>query len=70
MLQLSLEHKKIWVLGLIFNCPTGSQKDECKINDIRELSANEREDKVFDMSENELDEFIEEHNCCMKKRGF
>jgi hypothetical protein len=70
MLELSLEHKKIWLLGLIFNCPNGSEKDDCKIDDMRRLTPQGRENKVFDMSESELDEFIEEHKCCMEKRGF
>jgi len=70
MKALTLEHKKIWVLGLLFNCPIGTEKENCTINGMRELKYEEREKKVFDMPETDLDDIITSHKSCMKKRGF
>lgn len=68
MTELTVEHKKIWLLGLLFNCPVGTEKDNCKINGMRNLPYKEREKKVFKMEESELNELIEHHKCCMKDR--
>jgi len=70
MTNFTLEHKKVWVLGLLFNCPTSTGKGACDSNSMKELSPVEIESKVFDMNEKELEEFIEDHKCCLEDNEF
>jgi len=60
--------KRIWVMGLLVACPCDKALDECPLNDARALPLSERSTLMRQMDENQLDEIIAHHKCCLRER--
>ena len=69
-LDITLRHKKIWVMGLIFKCPLGESKEDCPAKNLRGRPLDELEKIGESMEEAELDEIIFHHKQCMENRGY
>ncbi|MBW2203234.1 MAG: hypothetical protein JRF52_03825 [Deltaproteobacteria bacterium] len=66
--ELTFENKKIWVQGLIIECPMGKALNTCPAIDVRKLPLQERLELVRQMEESQLDEIITHHRKCLKDR--
>lgn len=69
MEELTLEHKRIWVQGLLMECPMGRSLEDCPAKDLRSLSIDERLKLVFDMEDDQIEWIIAHHRECLRKRG-
>lgn len=69
MEELTLEHKRIWVQGLLMECPMGRSLEDCPAKDLRSLSIDERLKLVFDMEDDQIEWIIAYHRECLRKRG-
>ncbi len=68
MVELTLEQKKIWVKGLVIDCPLGKPLENCPLNDIRKLPIEERLRLACAMDESQLDQIIGYHRKCLFER--
>ncbi len=68
MEELTLEHKRIWVQGLLMECPMGRSLEDCPAKALRSLSIDERLKLVFDMEEDQIEWIIAHHRECLRKR--
>jgi len=66
--NLTFENKITWVLGLMIDCPLGKAIDSCPLKDYRKLPLNNRFKLVNQMSEDQLNQIILEHNLCIEER--
>jgi len=65
---MKVEHKRIWVKGLLIDCIFGESLDNCPVKELRLLPIEERLDRADSMLEQELDNIIEFHKSCLGKR--
>ena len=65
---MKLEHKRVWVKGLVVDCTFGDSFVNCPAKEIRLLPIEERLDRVDAMPEEKLDEIIEYHKSCVEKK--
>jgi hypothetical protein len=66
--QLTFEHKKAWVIGLLIDCPLGKEFDDCPAKEARKLPVSDRLDIANGMDENQLDQIIDHHRDCLRQR--
>ena len=66
--RLTLENKKVWVQGLMVDCPFGKALATCPAKDLRILPIEERFKLVKQMEESQIDEIIVHHRQCLKER--
>ncbi|MBW2739494.1 MAG: hypothetical protein JRE64_11750 [Deltaproteobacteria bacterium] len=66
--DLDFEHKKIWVLGLLIDCPMGKPLENCPAKDTRALPIEERLRLANAMDERQLDQIISHHRKCLHER--
>ena len=64
----TLEYKRAWVKGLVFDCPFGKALDTCLAKEIRKLGIADRIDISESMDENQLDQIIAHHQDCLLQR--
>jgi len=68
MVDLAFEHKKIWVQGLLIDCPMGKPLENCPAKDARALPIEERLKLANAMDEGQLDQIIIHHRMCLYER--
>lgn len=68
MVELNFEQKKIWVKGLLIDCPIGISLENCPAKDVRSLPIDERLKLVDSMDESQLDQIISHHRSCLNER--
>ena len=68
MPELILEHKRIWVQGLLIECPMGTALEDCPAKDARALPIEERLKLAAAMDEGQLDQIIGHHRICLHGR--
>ena len=66
--ELSIEHKRIWVKGLMIDCPLGTPVDDCPARDLRTLPIGKRMIAVDTMTPEQVEEVIVHHKKCLKER--
>ena len=66
--DLTLEQKKIWVQGLLIECPMGKPLDNCPAKDIRALPIKERLELANAMNEPQINQIISHHRKCLYER--
>ena len=66
--ELSIEHKRTWVKGLLIDCPMGTALDDCPARDLRKMSIEKRLITVDAMTPEQVEEVIVYHKQCLKKR--
>jgi hypothetical protein len=65
---LTFEKKKALVVGLLFDCPFCKALDNCPAKEARKLPVSERIDIAKGMDENQLDQIIDHHRDCLRRR--
>jgi hypothetical protein len=65
---LDIEDKRIWVQGLLIDCPVGAPLDTCPAKDLRQMPLKDRLKLVVSMTEEQLDEIIAHHRACLAER--
>ncbi len=68
MVELTFEQKKIWVKGLLIDCPIGISLENCPAKDVRSLHIDERLELADSMDESQLDQIISYHRKCLSQR--
>ena len=66
--ELSMEHKRTWVKGLLIDCPMGTALDDCPARDLRTLPIARRLITVDTMTPEQVEEVIVHHKQCLRKR--
>ena len=66
--ELSIEHKRTWVKGLLIDCPMGAALDGCPACDLRTLSIAKRLITADAMTPEQLEDVIVHHKQCLKTR--
>jgi len=67
--NMEVEHKKIWVKGLLIDCMFGESLHNCPAKELRLLPIKERMARVDSMSEEGLGQIIDYHKSCVEKRA-
>jgi len=68
MTELTTEHKRTWVKGLLIACPMGTALDDCPARDLRAMEIEKRLITVDTMTPEQVEEVIVHHKQCLKKR--
>jgi hypothetical protein len=67
-LNMELEHKRIWVKGLLIACTLEKALDDCPVKEFRNIPINTRLLIVDAINEEEIESIIEYHRKCLRKR--
>ena len=60
--------KKIWIKGLLVDCPLGKPLKDCPANSLRSLPIDQFAEIVNKMTKKQINCIIEYHeNCCRKR---
>ncbi len=68
MEELTDKHKKVWVKGLMIDCPMGIPLVDCPAKEVRDLPIPDRLKLVDEMDIDQLTGIITHHKQCLKKR--
>ena len=60
--------KKVWIKGLIVECPMGEPLHDCPLNSLRGLPLAQVNTIVNELSETSLKTLITDHNACFNHR--
>ena len=63
-----LSYEKIFVFGLMTNCPEGEPLIDCPLEKYRKLSKIQRINNLEKLSDKETDNIIKHHHECLLKR--
>ncbi|MDP6543028.1 MAG: hypothetical protein QGH60_03500 [Phycisphaerae bacterium] len=66
--ELSIEHKRTWVKGLLIECPMGTAADNCPARDLRTMPIPKRLIAVDSMTDEQVEEVVVFHKQCLKRR--
>ena len=67
-MNVELMKKRIWVKGILVECPFGKSLSDCPANALRNLPLEELRKAVNNMTEGQLEMVIKYHNGCMEER--
>ena len=68
--NFSLRDKKIWIKGLLVDCPLGKPLKDCPANALRSLPIDQFAEIVNEMTKKQIDCIIEYHeNCCRERES-
>ncbi|GEM_PF-1693417 len=67
--DFSLNDKRIWIKGLLVDCPLGIPLDDCPANSLRYLPIDQFAEIVNNMSEEQVNCIIEYHEGCSAERA-
>jgi hypothetical protein len=65
---MDITQKKIWVKGLLVDCPYNAPLEDCALNDLRNEPMKTRLMKVNAMTHKQLDGIISHHKQCLTIR--
>jgi hypothetical protein len=65
---MELEHKRIWVKGLLIACTLEKALDDCPVEKFRNIPIDRRLLIVDAMNEEEIESIIEYHRKCLHNR--
>jgi hypothetical protein len=65
---MDITHKKVWVKGLVVDCPYDTPLADCALNDLRNEPMKARLIKVNTMTHKQLDGIISHHKQCLAMR--
>lgn len=68
MYELSLQHKKAFLIGLLIECPMGKSLKNCSLNVSRKLPINEQIKLTNEMDEDQLTQILNKHRNCLRER--
>jgi hypothetical protein len=61
-------HKRIWLFGLLVNCPMGNEHKQCPFKKLRREPATKKINIAYDIPDEELSKMIKYHKKCLLKR--
>lgn len=64
----TIEDKKAWVRELLIGCPFDEPLPDCPGCELRKLPIEKRIKAADEMTEKDLDNVINHHKCCLRKR--
>ena len=67
-MNTELMNKRIWVKGILVECPLGKSLSDCPANALRNLPLEELLKAVNNMTEGQLEMVIKYHNNCITER--
>lgn len=65
---VDLEKMRMWLKGLMFDCPLGEAVETCPASEMRELSLEERLEAVDVMSPERIEQILLYHQSCLRLR--
>ncbi|MEN8263004.1 MAG: hypothetical protein ABFR82_06035 [Nitrospirota bacterium] len=65
---MEMEHKRIWVKGLLIACTLEKALDDCPVKELRNLPIDTRLMIVDEMNEKGIESIIEYHRKCLRNR--
>jgi hypothetical protein len=68
MQELTIEDQKIWVKGLMIDCPMGKALDTCPAKEVRAIPLRDRLKLVDEMVDEQLSQIIAHHKRCLYER--
>ncbi|MDC0357195.1 hypothetical protein OAO01_00135 [Oligoflexia bacterium] len=60
--------KRAWAKGLAMECPMNEELSDCPLCEVRRLPLAQRVKVVDNMSDADIDNLLEQHIACLKKR--
>ena len=63
-----LSDKKIWLYGLLIDCPQGQPLSDCPLEQYRTGSNKDRLNVLENFTEEQVEEIIKHHNQCLLRR--
>ncbi len=67
-LNMELEHKRIWLKGLLIACTLEKALDDCPVKKFRNIHINTRLMIVDEMNAEVIESIIEYHRKCLRNR--
>lgn len=61
-------NNRIWIKGLVMQCPLGIPVDDCPLNGLRSLPISEANNTINRLSDEKLKAFISTHRQCYNHR--
>ncbi|MHC4874051.1 MAG: hypothetical protein ACYTFY_19550 [Planctomycetota bacterium] len=61
-----MQKNRFVIFGLSYNCPFSKCNDDCPLKELRELSAEEREKVINQMTPEEILKVMNYHQVCSK----
>ncbi|NQU84368.1 MAG: hypothetical protein HQ541_01280 [Mariniphaga sp.] len=65
---MEITDRKLWLFGLLIDCPMGNPLPECPANKYRHLSVTEKLDFVNSLSTEQIEDLLNIHKECLEKR--
>ncbi len=65
---MELEHKRIWVKGLLIECTMRKVLDDCPAKELRKLPIEERLKIADEMKADQIEFIIACHKECLRRR--
>jgi hypothetical protein len=65
---MELEHKRIWVKGLLIECTMRKVLDDCPAKELRKLPIEERLKIADEMKADQIEFIITCHKECLRRR--
>ena len=65
---MELEHKRIWVKGLLIECTMRKVLDDCPAKELRKLPIEERLKIADEMKADQIEFIIAYHKECLRRR--
>jgi hypothetical protein len=65
---MELEHKRIWVKGLLIECTMKQVLEDCPAYELRKLPVEERMRIADEMSADQIEFIIQYHRECLSRR--
>jgi hypothetical protein len=61
-------NKRIWLKGLVLECPMGKALSDCPLNGMRNLPGSQINTTINGLSDEKVDTIIKVHKHCFKHR--
>ncbi|MDZ8119273.1 hypothetical protein [Pontiella agarivorans] len=61
-------NKRIWIKGLTLECPFSNAPDDCPLNALRHLPAEQMNQTINNLSDDHVDNIVKIHQQCYSDR--
>ena len=65
---MNINDRKLWLFGLLLECPMGEPLQGCPVNSLRSLAIQEKLNYLETLSETQINKILEEHTLCLENR--
>ena len=63
-----IQNKRIWIKGLVMECPHGTPVMDCPLNGLRNLPIHEANSVINGLSDKQANDYMETHRTCYNHR--